>query len=68
MDHFDRHLELELARWLDPIVEAPRRRRRRVGMLKVVTGGLSAVPGDMTVLIEPVTVRLAIAAPIGVPV
>ena len=69
MDHFDRLLELELARLLDPIVEAPaprRRRRRGAGTLKAVTGGLTDLPSDIIVLVEPVT--LAIVAPIGAPV
>jgi hypothetical protein len=49
MDRFDRRLELELARWLDPIVDlpAPRRRRRRALVaLPAVTGGLTADPSD----------------------
>ena len=56
MDHLDRLLELELARLLDPIVDAPfpRRRRRRW-----------AHP-DLVVLVEPVP--LAIVAPIVTPV
>jgi hypothetical protein len=47
MDHSDRLLELDLARFLDPIVNAappPRRRRRRgAGVLKAVTGRLTVV-------------------------
>jgi hypothetical protein len=66
MDHFERLLELELARLLDPIVDAPaprRRRRRSAGTLKAVAGGLADLPSDVIVLVEPVT--LAIVAPIG---
>ena len=68
MDHFDRHLELELAGLLDPIVEAPAPRRRRrlgAGALKAVTGGMTVVPSDMAVLVE--QVPLAIVAPAGTP-
>jgi hypothetical protein len=57
MDHIDRLLEIELARMLDPIVKAPvprRRRRHQAGALLAVTGGLSFVPSEMTVLVEPV--------------
>jgi hypothetical protein len=69
MDQFDRLLELELARLLDPIVEAPaprRRRRRAAGTLKAVAGGLTDLPSDLLVVVEPVT--LAIVAPIATPV
>ncbi len=63
MEHFDRLLELELARLLDPVVNAPAPRRRgprRAGTLKAVAGGLTVLPSDM--------VPLAIVAPIGTPV
>jgi hypothetical protein len=62
MDHFDRILELELARLLDPIVNAPvpRRRRRR--------GGLTVVSSDLSVLVEPVPVPIVVVAPIVTPV
>jgi len=68
MDHFDRLLELELARLLDPVVDAPapRRRRRRASTLKATAGGLTVLPSDMVLLAEPVP--LAIVAPIGTPV
>jgi hypothetical protein len=68
MEHFDRLLELELARLLDPVVNAPaprRRRPRRAGTLKAVAGGLTVLPSDMVVLTE--SVPLAIVAPIGTP-
>ena len=64
MDHFDRILELELARLLDPIVKAPvpRRRRRR--------GGLTVISSDLSVLVEPVPVPvpIVVVAPIVTPV
>jgi hypothetical protein len=60
MDHFDRRLEIDLARLLDPIVDAPVPRRRRRSGLKALQGGLSGLPADTVVLAEPV--------PAGVPV
>ena len=59
MDPLDRLLELELARLLDPIVNAPvpRRRRRR--------GGLTVVASDLPVLVEPVPVVVPIVAPVS---
>ena len=68
MDHFDRLLQLELGRLLDPIVDVPvprRRRRRGPDTLKAVAGGLTLVPTDVVLPVEPVPV--AIVAPIGIP-
>ena len=61
MDHFDRILELELARLLDPIVNAPvpRRRRRR--------GGLTIISSDLSVLVEPASVPIPVVAPVILP-
>jgi hypothetical protein len=61
MDHFDRILEIELARLLDPIVNAPvpRRRPRR--------GGLTVFTSEISVLVEPVPVPVpvVVVSPIG---
>jgi len=59
MDDFDRLLERELARMLDPIVAAlaPGRRRRRG--LSVLT----VAPSPVAILVEPIPV--AVAAPAG---
>lgn len=61
MDHFDRILERELARLLDPIVNAPvpRERRRR--------GGLTVITSEMPILVEAVPVPIAVVAPFGTP-
>jgi len=69
MDHFDRLLEIGLARMLDPIVNGPtppRRWRRTLTALHLVPGGISALPADMAVIAEPVPV--AIPAQMGTPV
>jgi hypothetical protein len=60
MDQFDRMLELELARLLDPIVKAPvpQRRRRR--------GGLTVITSEMSILVDPVPVPVVVVAPIRV--
>jgi hypothetical protein len=65
MDDFDRLLALELARMLDPVVEAPPppRRRRRPVPLEAVTGGLATVPAEVAVVVEPIPI--ALVAPIG---
>jgi hypothetical protein len=65
MDDFDRLLELELARMLDPIVAAPaprRRRRRGLRVLEPLTGELTIAPSEVAVL-EPVPV--AVVASVG---
>ena len=55
MDDFDRQLELELARLLDPIVAAPAPRRRRPGLV--------VLQPEMTVPVE--LVPAAVVAPVG---
>ena len=62
MDHFDRQLELELARMLDPVVNAPVPRRGRRRGLTVLTMVAPEVPLLVT---EPVPV--AFAAPVATP-
>ncbi len=57
MDDIDRLLEIELARLLDPIVDAPaprRRRRRDKGVLRAVAGGLSLASEVAALVVEPV--------------
>ena len=55
MDDFDRQLQLELARLLDPIVAAPAPRRRRRGLV--------VLQPEMTVPVE--LVQAAVVAPVG---
>jgi hypothetical protein len=73
MDHFDRLLEMQLARLLDPIVHAPAPPRRRLprkgAILRALTGGLTdgrpAGPVDLVVVAEPVPVIAAVPTPVG---
>lgn len=69
MDDFERHLDLELQRLLDPIVAipAPRRRRSAGGNpLRAIAGGLSSVASEVPVLSEPAPVTVPVpAAPIS---
>jgi hypothetical protein len=73
MDHFDRLLEIELARLLDPIVEAPapprRRQPRKLGVLRALTGGLADGRPDspiaLVVMAEPVPVIAVVPTPVG---
>lgn len=64
MDLNDRLLELELRRWLDPIVTAPAppRRRRGVGTFLAVTGGLALVPSEAAIMVEPMPMPIAAPA------
>jgi hypothetical protein len=66
MDDFDRLLELELARMLDPIVAAPaprRRRRRGLRVLESLTVELTVAPSEVALVVEPVPV--AVVASVG---
>ena len=72
MKNFDRLLEFQLARLLDPIVKEshpPRRRRKRpeaLVRLRAVAGGFGELPSDIVSLAEPVPlapVPLAVALP-----
>jgi len=58
MGQFDRTLELELARLLDPIVDAPAPRRRRRG------GGLRVAVLEVGLQVQPVPVVVPIVTPV----
>ena len=65
MDDFERDLERELARMLNPIVETPAPRRRRhagTQRLRMIAGGLAGIPGEMCTIAEQ---PVAIAVPTG---
>lgn len=64
MDDFDRRLEIELKRFLDPIVDAPVRRRRSLATLRALPGGLLDQTAELATVPEP----LPVAAPVGTPV
>ena len=68
MDDFERLLDLELHRMLDPIVATPAPRRRRSGgsALRAIAGGLSNVAAEVPVFAEPAPVTIVVpAAPIS---
>jgi hypothetical protein len=73
MDQFDRLLEIQLARLLDPIVEAPapprRRQPRKHGALRALTGGLAVgrpgLPIDLVVVAGPALVIAVVPTPVG---
>ena len=73
MDQFDRLLEIQLARLLDPIAEAPapprRRQPRKQGGLRALTGGLAmgrpGRPLDLLVVAEPIPVIAVVPTPVG---
>jgi hypothetical protein len=69
MDDFERHLNLDLQRLLDPIVATPAPRRRRSGggnPLRAIAGGLSSVAGEVPVLAEPAPATVPVpAAPLS---
>ncbi len=80
MDDFDRLLKTDLARLLDPIVGAvapPRRRERSASgplsasttlpVLRAVTGGLTGIGSEVSVLAEPVVVPVAVSTSTGTP-
>lgn len=64
MDDFDRRLEIELASFLDPIVDAPAPWRRRQSTLRAVNGGLTEALPEVVVVHEPVAVTAPVATPI----
>jgi hypothetical protein len=70
MDYFDRLLEAELARVLDPVVRrpAPRRSRHwregRRGRLRTLNGGANDAPRSM---LPPELLTVAVPAAIGLP-
>jgi hypothetical protein len=63
MDDFEKRLEIDLANWLDPVVDAPvPRRRRQSNGLRALTGGL-ARPLEITVVPEPIAVVAGTGTP-----
>jgi len=70
MDYFDRLLDAELARVLDPVVRtpAPRRSRHwregRRGRLRTLNGGATDAPRSM---LPPELLPVAVSAAIGLP-
>jgi len=66
MDDFDRRLEIELAHMLDPIVDAPAPRRRRLSPFRALAGGLGELPAEL-VAVVPEPVPVAVVAPVGSP-
>jgi hypothetical protein len=69
MDDFDKFLDVELVRVLDPVVRtpAPRRTRHwrdgRRGRLRTLNGGANDAPGP---LLPPQVISLAVPAAVGV--
>jgi len=67
VDDFDLRLEIDLAHLLDPIVDGPVPRRRRLSTLRAVAGGLvDEKPVEVTIVAE--SVPVAVVAPVGTPV
>lgn len=63
MHDFERYLDVELARWLDPVVASPAPRRWPQGTpLKALAGGLGSVPIDVPAFPEPAPVTVVVPA------
>lgn len=71
MDDFDRFLDVELARVLDPVVRTPAPRRSRHwrdghrGRLRALDGGANDAPRSM--VLPPEVFPVAVPAAVGVP-
>ena len=65
MGDFDRRLEIELRHLLDPIVDAPVPRRRRLAIFRAIPGGLLEQAVELAVVVpEPAPVAVV---PAGTP-
>jgi len=73
MDDFERFLDVELARVLDPVVRLPARPRSRHwrdgrrGRLRTLVGGANDANHTPTPILPPEVIPFAVPAAIGVP-